>query len=1348
MVQRTPLLKGILLITVRLSSTKSKEQLKTSLEDTTEQKSLSKKNSKFFPNNNSVSQSGILTLNNTLTSPATGPHRITPIVSRTAAISKEKDLNHKKRRNNGTKNLLKEIEKVSKSPVMTKRGSVRLFNTMQLPPEIETKKTLSPVKRITNPKMIEDFQLNPIETTQNNNNEISESKLNMISQVTKGSGNNNIRVFVRFRPLNDVETELIENGVGTVCVDYLNQTDEGFCNTIQIRNPNGNVSHPYRADRVFQSDTEQHVLYDYFGKDIVKDVLSGYNGTIFAYGQSGSGKTYTMYGSNLYDDNLKGVIPRLIQDIFDAVNTAEDNVIFQFKMSFLQIYKEVIYDLLTGEKDLKIKENPIRGIYVDKLTEVYVNTFEAFMDYVDLAQQNRIVSETKLNQVSSRSHSILIFEVTQNVVNENFSKSGKLNLVDLAGSEKISKTGAVGETLEEAKKINLSLSALGNVIHALTSGAEHIPYRDSKLTRILQESLGGNFKTSLIVTCSPHSYHLEETTSSLQFASRVKRIKNKVKINVQLTYEELQKIIRQLRHKLDLSQKEIERLRALVPESVLLENGLDHTQEDKNKSNNVNKNLFSNTSEDVKKIMSSDDLSSVSLQNDLSNTNFMLSRHNKDESNLSDVEPEKRKEKSSSSIIKIVPIQKQEEEEKNKEGEVLIKSKTDKDEEVQHKEEHDDKIEDDVAYKIIRQLKLKIETLNNEIKEKDVIISSLEKSKKESHVEEKKSPLRSSYTNETVLKSLNDLYDEINAKLGSLNDKYKDIQNFEIDMTKYNQSTSDFIEQLKKKCEIHLKNNFDNSSNGHILFFDTISSLLSKTLQIYKNDSNSEFTFNANSDLFKQNVSRIFDDIFLLSQSKTKTTEAPLLKLISLFIFGYLDSYVTIQLISQLNYKLNSENIILKNTNNTLSSIVESILKSNIELGNIMSNIQNMKLKSSIVDTGFNMTFAGELPPQSDGKRSFVERPAPRRLSTKKILTFVTKKNMDVMKSCREKNKNSSNNLFNVTASFVNNTSLKASGVNLEGITEENNNNSLFTGNSIQIPPQKHLSMFLNKMDKKLSKLQMIKQFIIKSLQQEEKFKREQEMITNNLKMTIKQCERDILGKLVERKILEPKELEYYDNENMEQKNKLSLSSSNDLDNSERDIKDFDFNDGSKLNSNPNQVKYKTSNASPKNTKLNRQVLSNINNTTNTNEEPSHYTNLKSFTNKTDLFSSARNLPPYPSYFEMSRTSYPFILNTAHNSDLNKNVSMDFINTNMFNLTPQKPVNLETIITDYLETGTATRKFDGIAIKVENNKVRYSYSGGLNANNTIPNIPIHQQIMSNNGDESLIIEDDDIEDTK
>lgn len=136
-----------------------------------------------------------------------------------------------------------------------------------------------------------------------------------------------------------------------------------------------------------------------------------------------------------------------------------------------------------------------------------------------------------MNEYSSRSHTIVMLEVVQRYPN-GLQKKGRLNLVDLAGSEKVSKSGSVGESLQEAKKINLSLSCLGNVIHALTSNNEHIPYRESKLTRLLQESLGGNYKTYLVATCSPHSSNLEETLSTLKFASRVKTIKNSCKINV------------------------------------------------------------------------------------------------------------------------------------------------------------------------------------------------------------------------------------------------------------------------------------------------------------------------------------------------------------------------------------------------------------------------------------------------------------------------------------------------------------------------------------------------------------------------------------------------------------------------------------------------------------------------------------------------------------------------------------------------------------------------------------------------------------------------------------------------
>jgi hypothetical protein len=213
---------------------------------------------------------------------------------------------------------------------------------------------------------------------------------------------------------------------------------------------------------------------------------------------------------------------------------------------------------------LKVKESPVRGIYVEGLSEVYIDSIESFLSYVQLSQDQRIVAGTRLNQASSRSHAILILEVTQTFQNENISKKGTLNLVDLAGSEKVSKTGAVGETLEEAKKINLSLSALGNVIHSLTSpDKSHIPYRDSKLTRILQESLGGNYKTSLIVTCSPHSYNMEESISTLKFAQRAKTIKNKAKMNIKLSYEELQKIIDSLRTQLDSANLEITRLKGI-----------------------------------------------------------------------------------------------------------------------------------------------------------------------------------------------------------------------------------------------------------------------------------------------------------------------------------------------------------------------------------------------------------------------------------------------------------------------------------------------------------------------------------------------------------------------------------------------------------------------------------------------------------------------------------------------------------------------------------------------------------------------------------------------------------------
>ena len=184
--------------------------------------------------------------------------------------------------------------------------------------------------------------------------------------------------------------------------------------------------------------------------------------------------------------------------------------------------------------------------------------------------QVRHVAATRANQQSSRSHTIFILKVTQKFPNES-EKQGVLNLVDLAGSEKVGKTGATGETLEEAKKINSSLSAIGNVIHHLVFKTSHVPYRDSKLTRILQESLGGNYKTSLIVTCSTHSTHLEETISTLRFAQRARSIKNQVKINVKNSPQQLQAMIHQLKYELRKAIEEITSLRTQIDGGNTLE---------------------------------------------------------------------------------------------------------------------------------------------------------------------------------------------------------------------------------------------------------------------------------------------------------------------------------------------------------------------------------------------------------------------------------------------------------------------------------------------------------------------------------------------------------------------------------------------------------------------------------------------------------------------------------------------------------------------------------------------------------------------------------------------------------
>ncbi|KKZ61847.1 kinesin heavy chain [[Emmonsia] crescens] len=355
------------------------------------------------------------------------------------------------------------------------------------------------------------------------------------TRSSSGSGSTNtIKVVARFRPQNKIE---LANG-GEPIVEF---DSEDTCK-INSKEAAG----AFTFDRVFGMDSQQQDVFDFSIRSTVDDILNGYNGTVFAYGQTGAGKSYTMMGSDIDDEVGKGIIPRIVEQMFASILASPGNIEYTVRVSYMEIYMERIRDLLVPQNDnLPIHEEKSRGVYVKGLLEIYVSSVQEVYEVMRRGDAARAVAATNMNQESSRSHSIFVITITQKNVETGSAKSGQLFLVDLAGSEKVGKTGASGQTLEEAKKINKSLSALGMVINSLTDGkSTHIPYRDSKLTRILQESLGGNSRTTLIINCSPSSYNDSETVSTLRFGVRAKAIKNKAKINAELSPTELKMLLK------------------------------------------------------------------------------------------------------------------------------------------------------------------------------------------------------------------------------------------------------------------------------------------------------------------------------------------------------------------------------------------------------------------------------------------------------------------------------------------------------------------------------------------------------------------------------------------------------------------------------------------------------------------------------------------------------------------------------------------------------------------------------------------------------------------------------------
>ncbi|XP_014668068.1 PREDICTED: kinesin-like protein KIF13A [Priapulus caudatus] len=387
-----------------------------------------------------------------------------------------------------------------------------------------------------------------------------------------------VKVAVRVRPFSRREYEL-----GTKCV--VDMVADGGTQQVVLYHPSSSSAKAgdsrktpktFAFDNCFWSIDEkdpkytgQENVYNSLGVDVLVNALEGYNACIFAYGQTGSGKSYSMMGNA---DN-KGIIPRICDSLFESIaaNKDDPNLRYNVEVSYMEIYNEKVRDLLdpnSAKSNLRVREHNILGPYVDGLSTLVVSNFKDIDNLMSEGNKSRTVAATNMNSESSRSHAVFNIKVTQILTDPKSGVSGekvsKVSLVDLAGSERAQKSGAVGERLKEGSNINKSLTTLGLVISALADQAaagsknknKFVPYRDSVLTWLLKDNLGGNSRTVMIATVSPANDNYEETLSTLRYADRAKRIVNHAVVNE----DPNAKIIRELR-------SEVEHLRVQLKES-------------------------------------------------------------------------------------------------------------------------------------------------------------------------------------------------------------------------------------------------------------------------------------------------------------------------------------------------------------------------------------------------------------------------------------------------------------------------------------------------------------------------------------------------------------------------------------------------------------------------------------------------------------------------------------------------------------------------------------------------------------------------------------------------------------
>ncbi|XP_048481411.1 kinesin-like protein Klp68D isoform X2 [Plutella xylostella] len=309
----------------------------------------------------------------------------------------------------------------------------------------------------------------------------------------------------------------------------------------------------FTYDAAYDASADNQTIYDEMVRPLVASVLDGFNGCVFAYGQTGTGKTHTMQGS----PTDEGVIPRAFRHIWAHIeNAASPDVTHLVSCSYVELHLEDVRDLLAKDgKKLTIRGQELNGFYIPEMTSVVCKSAAEMVRVMTAGARRRAAACTDMNEHSSRSHAVFLVTVEAAHKHTHVIRVGKLNLVDLAGSERQRKTNASADRLREASRINQALSSLGNVISALAENSPHVPYRDSKLTRILQDSLGGNSKTIMIANIGPAQYNYDETVTTLRYAHRAKAIKNKPVRNEDPADAKLREY-----------QAEIERLRAMLAE--------------------------------------------------------------------------------------------------------------------------------------------------------------------------------------------------------------------------------------------------------------------------------------------------------------------------------------------------------------------------------------------------------------------------------------------------------------------------------------------------------------------------------------------------------------------------------------------------------------------------------------------------------------------------------------------------------------------------------------------------------------------------------------------------------------